>query len=252
MIVERSMHTEWLSNSYLVGDREGGTGVLIDSGGPPEPLVAAAERLGLTITHLLITHADHDHIANNQAYLERYRVPVVAHRTEAERMGGADIEVDHGSVISTGELEIATLFTPGHSPGHLAFLVNGTDCFTGDVLFRRTVGGTLHDSYAKLWPSVMDVLMPLPHATRVHPGHTDPTTIGEEWEQNGFVRIWRGLDAEGEQHCLALDRPAMLVLRAPDYDGGTKAWVRWDDTGHDDIVPGSRVQGPAGVVTKGH
>ncbi len=109
------------------------------------------------------------------------------------------------------------------------------------MLFKGTVGGTLHDSYSKLHSSVMDVLLALPDDTVVHPGHMDPTTIGAERESNPFIRIWRGIDAPGEGHCTALDRPATLVLFGPDYDGGHKAWVRWDDSGEDDLVPGSRV-----------
>jgi hydroxyacylglutathione hydrolase len=241
MIVERSMHDTWLSNAYLVGDEAGGTAVVIDSGAPTAPLVEAAERHELEVTHLLVTHADHDHIAGNDVFTGLYGIPVVADPVEAKRMGGADILLEHGQRLSTGGLEIDALATPGHSPGHLSFVVNGEDCFAGDVLFRGTVGGTLHDSYARLRRSIMEVLMALPRSTRVHPGHTDPTTIGDEWEQNPFVRIWRGVDAEGTDSCTALDRPATLVLFAPDYDGGNKGWVRWEDTQADDIVPGSRV-----------
>jgi hypothetical protein len=87
----------------------------------------------------------------------------------------------------------------------------------------------------------MDVLMGLDPATEVHPGHTDPTTIGDEWERNRFVRVWRGLDPEGSEPCTALGEPATLVLLGDDYDGGHKAWVRWPD-GKDDIVPGSKVE----------
>jgi len=67
------------------------------------------------------------------------------------------------------------------------------------------------------------------------------STVGEEWESNRFIRVWRGLDPEGSEPCTALGEPATLVLLAEDYDGGTKAWVRWSD-GSDDIVPGSRVE----------
>ena len=74
----------------------------------------------------------------------------------------------------------------------------------------------------------------------MQPGHTDPTTIGDEWEDNAFVRLWRGLDEEGDEPCKVWDQDATLVLWAPDYDGGHKAWVRWPD-GSDDIVPGSQV-----------
>ncbi len=99
----------------------------------------------------------------------------------------------------------------------------------------------MRDSYTALKASVMDVLMALPAETRVHPGHTTPTTIGREWEANPFIRIWRGLDPEGDEPCTCFNRDARLVLFAPDYDGGHKGWVRWD-AGGEDIAPGSQVK----------
>ena len=80
-----------------------------------------------------------------------------------------------------------------------------------------------------------------PSGTVIHPGHADPTTVAREWEENGFIRIWRGLDPQGTDACLALGEPATLILLGEDYDGGKKAWVRWAD-GKDDIVPGSQVK----------
>ena len=87
----------------------------------------------------------------------------------------------------------------------------------------------------------MDVLLALPPETVIRPGHTEPSTVAEEWETNRFVRVWRGLDPEGTEQCTAMGDPATLVLLGDDYDGGHKAWVRWPD-GRDDIVPGSQVQ----------
>ena len=131
-----------------------------------------------------------------------------------------------------------------HTAGMLSFRVNDTDVLTGDTLFKGSVGGVRapgSTSFADLRHSIMDVLMKLPHETKVRPGHTDPTTIGDEWESNAFVRLWRGLDDEGDEQCTVEGQDATLVLWAPDYDGGNKAWVRWAD-GSDDIVPGSRVE----------
>jgi glyoxylase-like metal-dependent hydrolase (beta-lactamase superfamily II) len=87
----------------------------------------------------------------------------------------------------------------------------------------------------------MDVLMKLPPDTLVYPGHTGETTIGREWEQNPFVRVWRGADPEGEEPVRVGGREATLVVWSPDYDGKGKAWVRFDD-GTDAIVAGSRVE----------
>ena len=126
----------------------------------------------------------------------------------------------------------------------LNFLVDETDVFTGDTLFKGSVGGVKapgSTSFADIKRSIMDVLLALPDDTRVHPGHTDPTTIGDEREQNAFIRVWRGEDPESDERCTVWEQPATLVLFAPDYDGGHKAWVRWDESGEDDIVPGSQV-----------
>jgi hydroxyacylglutathione hydrolase len=237
------MQPDWLSNAYLVADSEGGTAVVIDSGGPAEPLLEAAERYGLDVRLLLLTHHHHDHVAENHVWKERHGVEILAHPLEAERLMDVDRTIEPGETIEIGGLRIEPLHTPGHTAGMLNFVVNGEHVFTGDTLFKRSVGGVRapgSTGFEDLRRSIMDVLMQLPHETRVHPGHTDPTTIGDEWERNGFVRLWRGLDEEGDDRCRVGGEEARLVLWAPDYDGGHKAWVRWAD-GRDDIVPGSVV-----------
>ena len=123
----------------------------------------------------------------------------------------------------------------------LNFVVTASEVFTGDTLFKGSVGGVRapgSTSFADLQDSIMDVLMELPPETVVRPGHTDPTTIGDEWEQQR-VRAPLARPRRGGRASAARvgDEEATLVLWAPDYDGGHKAWVRWDD-GRDDIVPG--------------
>jgi glyoxylase-like metal-dependent hydrolase (beta-lactamase superfamily II) len=125
----------------------------------------------------------------------------------------------------------------------VAFVADG-DVFTGDTLFKGSVGGVRapeHTTYADLKASIMDTLMGLDHGLQVRPGHTEPTTLADEYERNPFVRLWRGLDEEGDEPCTVFGEPATLVLLGPDYDGGHKAWIRWAD-GRDDIVPGSVVE----------
>jgi hydroxyacylglutathione hydrolase len=244
MIIERSMQAEWLSNAYLVGDEENGKAVVIDSGGPSGPLLDAVERHGLDVELLLLTHHHGDHVAENAVWKERHGVEILAHPIEAALLDDVDRTIEPGETVEVGGLRIGSLHTPGHTAGMLNFVVNGTDVFTGDTLFKGSVGGVRapgSTSFEDLKHSIMDVLMGLPPETRLHPGHTDPTTVGDEWESNAFVRVWRGLDEEGTETCRVEGQEGTLVLWAPDYDGGNKAWVRWPD-GSDDIVPGSRVQ----------
>jgi hydroxyacylglutathione hydrolase len=177
---------------------------------------------------------------------QRYGCEVIAHPIEAELVGDAlvDRTIEPGTVIESGGLTFEALHTPGHTAGMISFRTPDA-VFTGDTLFKGSVGGVRapgHTTFEDLKASIMDVLMKLPHETAVHPGHTDPTTIGDEWENNPFIRVWRGLDPEGDDRCDVRGESARLVLWGPDYDGGHKAWVRWDESGRDDIVPGSVVE----------
>jgi glyoxylase-like metal-dependent hydrolase (beta-lactamase superfamily II) len=245
VIVERSMHDQRLSNTYVVAEEPGGHAVMIDAGGPVTPLLEFLQRGQLALTHILLTHHHHDHISELDAVLEAHPgTPVLIHELEREHVPRATGSLAPGQAIESGALHIEPLHTPGHTAGMISLLIDGTDVFTGDTLFKGSVGGVRapgHTTYADLKSSIMETLLTLPPSTRIHPGHTDPTTVADELEHNRFVRIWRGVDAEGSEPCTALGEPATLILLGDDYDGGHKAWVRWPD-GSDDIVPGSRVQ----------
>ena len=244
MIVERSMSDGWLSNTYIVGDELGGSAVMVDAGGPVAPLLEFLKRGQLTLTHVLLTHHHHDHVAELDEVKSAFpEVPVLIHPLERDQVPGATDVMQPGEKIEIGALRIETIHTPGHTAGMLSLLFDGTDVFTGDTLFKGSVGGVRapgHTTYADLRTSIMDKLLALPASTRIHPGHTDPTTVADELEHNRFVRIWRGVDPEGTEQCTAMGEPATLILFGDDYDGGHKAWVRWPD-GSDDIVPGSQV-----------
>ena len=251
MILQRVEQSDWLSNAYLIVDEPGGKGVLVDSNSVTDPLAERAEREGTEITRLLLTHHHYDHVVGARKLAERFEVPIVASELTDELI---DDKVDEtfadGDVIEAGELRIEVLHTPGHCGDHHALLVDGSDCLTADVLFKGTVGGTKAPGatgFADLKDSIMEKLMKLPPETRIHPGHREPSTIGEQWEHNPFVRIWRGLDEQGSEPVsigpadAEHREQATLILWAPDYDGGNKAWVRLTD-GSDAIVGGSQVK----------
>ncbi len=244
MIVERAMAPDWLSNTYLVAAQPGGDALLVDAGGPMEELFAKADEHGLAVTHVLLTHHHHDHVAELDAAKRRWPgAEVLIHAGERDLVAGATGELEPDAELELAGLTVRTLHTPGHTNGMLSLLIGGTDVFTGDTLFKNSVGGVRapgSTGYADLKHSIMDVLLKLPPETTIRPGHTDPSTVADELESNRFVRVWRGLDPEGEEPCTALGEPATLVLLGDDYDGGHKAWVRWPD-GSDDIVPGSKV-----------
>jgi glyoxylase-like metal-dependent hydrolase (beta-lactamase superfamily II) len=219
-LIEKSMHPDWLSNSFAIADREGGTALFVDSGADVGPLVAAVERWGATPAAILRTHSHTDHVTHEHELRARYDIDVVAEPGEWE----------------WGGLRVRGTATPGHSDDMVAFVVDDV-VFTGDTLFKDAVGG---GNLEQVRASVMDVFMALPDAMRVLPGHTDETTIGRERAENPFVKVWSGAAPEGDEQVTVGGREATLVVWSPDYDGKGKAWVRFAD-GEDAIVGGSRV-----------
>jgi len=155
----------------------------------------------------------------------------------------AQPQLADGEEVESGGLRIRALYTPGHCEDHVAFLVDQSHCFTADVLFRGTVGGTSapDGDLAKLKHSILDVLLGLDGETQVFPGHREETTIGDERSSNPFIRAW--LDGEGlvSEPCRVNGEEATLLLWAPDYDGGNKALVTLG-SGVETIVGGSRVE----------
>jgi len=216
------MHPDWLSNAYAIAEGEGGAALFVDSGADVTPLVAAVERWAAKPVAILRTHAHHDHVAHEEELTARFGIPVVA-GPGAWEWGG---------------LRVRGIATPGHSDDMVAFVLGEEAVLTGDTLFKDAVGG---GDFAAIRRAVMEVLLALPDATRVLPGHTDETTIGREREHNPFVRVWTGAEPEGTERVRVGGRDATLVVWSPDYDGKGKAWVRFDD-GTDAIVGGSRVE----------
>ena len=162
-------------------------------------------------------------------------------------------------MLRFGTLEVRPLHTPGHTAGMLSFLVSEPSgavarrpsvsaapggftggkavVFTGDTLFAGSVGGVRapgHTTYTDLKDSIMGTLMELPSETD-HPSgpcRRDDAS-SEEWEHNPFIRVWRGLDAEGAEPCTALGEPATLVLivrRLRRRHEGLGALGQWDRT----------------------
>jgi hydroxyacylglutathione hydrolase len=219
MLIERSMHPSYLSNAYVVADEEGGAAVFVDSGAPLAPLLEAVERWGVQPACVLRTHAHRDHVENEEAL----GLAVVF---ESTRVGG---------------LEVEAIPTPGHSDDMVCFVVSDGSgeelVFSGDTLFKDSVGG---GDFGQVKHAVMNVYMAMPHGRRLLPGHTDESTIGREWDENPFVRVWRSAEPEGTERVGVRGQPATLIVWSPDYDGKGKAWVRFGD-GTDAIVGGSAV-----------
>ena len=239
------MSDGWLSNTYLVAGEAGGDAFFVDAGGPVEPLIAKADEHDLNVTHVLLTHHHGDHVAELDQLKQRWPdAEVLIHPEERGDVPGATGDLLPDQELEIGGLTVKALHTPGHTAGMLSLLVGGTDVFTGDTLFKGSVGGVRAPGSTRLRrPQALDHGGPARAAAR------DDDPAGPHRPDHGRRRARDATGSSGSGAARTARtaasaprwaRQATLVLLGDDYDGGHKAWVRWPD-GRDDIVPGSQV-----------
>jgi glyoxylase-like metal-dependent hydrolase (beta-lactamase superfamily II) len=173
---------------YLLADGEKKLGALIDPSPSPDEPVRAAESKGIEIAYIFATHGHADHTSGlgRAAKMTGAQVLFFGDR---ERSTGE--EVAHGTAFPLGDHRITVLHTPGHTDDSISLLA-GDALFAGDTLFVGKVGGTEMGGDARAqYASLHEVLLALPDAVRVFPGHdygTAPeSTIGEERRSNPFL-----------------------------------------------------------------
>jgi glyoxylase-like metal-dependent hydrolase (beta-lactamase superfamily II) len=211
MIIESQAVGPFFKNGFIVGCEETREAVLIDPGDEVPGLLAFAERHGLAIRHILLTHAHVDHVTGVAAAKRALGVPVYLHRAdlfiynravESGAMFGLQVEpqppidlfYSSGDVIAFGANQVLAHHTPGHSPGGVCLQIGpkgqaGNDLFSGDTLFARAIGRTdlPGGDYVTLIASIRNVLFALGDDTVVYPGHGTSTTIGQERRTNPFL-----------------------------------------------------------------
>jgi glyoxylase-like metal-dependent hydrolase (beta-lactamase superfamily II) len=173
---------------YLVADRETKKGMLIDPSPSPEGPVRTAEREGVEILYVFATHGHIDHTSGLARAGKMTGAQVLAY---GDREGNTGQRVEHGSVFPAGGIEVTVLHTPGHTNDSISLLA-GDALFAGDTLFVGKVGGTETGGDARAQHgSLHRILLVLPDATRVFPGHdyglAAESTIGKERRSNPFL-----------------------------------------------------------------
>jgi len=211
MLIETQAVGPFFKNGFVVGCDETHEAVLIDPGDEVESLLSFAERGGLAVRHILLTHAHVDHVTGVAAAKRALGAPIYLHRddlflydlaVESGAMFGLRVEqpppVDFfytsGQVIPFGNYEARPHHTPGHCPGGVCLQVGrkgeqGRDLFVGDTLFAGSIGRTdlPGADYATLLDSIRTVLFAFGDDAKVYPGHGNPTTIGHERRTNPFL-----------------------------------------------------------------
>ncbi len=194
------------TNCYVVGCEKTRLAAVIDPGDEAERILEVIQGSGLTVTHVLLTHAHFDHIAAVDEVMQATGAPLALHPDDLSLLnaGGGSIyfglqpppipdptiRLAAGQEIPIGELTLHVLHTPGHTPGHVTFHEpNERVVFDGDVLFAQGIGRTdlPGGSYETLMRSITQQLMTLPDDTVVYSGHGPATTIGRERASNPWL-----------------------------------------------------------------
>jgi hydroxyacylglutathione hydrolase len=196
-------------NCYLVRREGSDRALLIDPGDEAAKLQSAMEQLGTGPEAILLTHTHFDHIGAVAPLARATGAPVYCPRdelavlAEPDKFFGAmfgpvegweaEHALDGGQRLQLAGFDVDVIATPGHSPGHVTFAIDGA-LFSGDVLFQGSIGrtdlpGADHET---LMASIADLLERFDDDTQVHPGHMGLTTLGRERATNPFLQALAG------------------------------------------------------------
>lgn len=204
------MNVEWVTvgpfqeNSYLLSDKATGRGVLVDPGDEAPRISRMVRAAGVEIEAIWLTHAHLDHIGAVAAMKREWNVPVRLHPDDLvlyrraaqqaafyglpfEQPADPDGEFKDGEVLTLGESVFTVHHTPGHAPGHVAFVGEGV-MLGGDLLFAGSIGRVdLPLSNPEAMERSLALVAGFEPDIAVYPGHGPPTSIGTELATNPFL-----------------------------------------------------------------
>lgn len=206
--IHRFVLGPWMTNCYVVADNIGRCWI-VDAGFDPEAMISFVQNAELAPQGIALTHAHVDHIAGLESCRAAWPgLPILIH--EAERQSLVDPRenlsaalatpvvapaatsiLEPGGVIEMGGCPFTIHHTPGHSPGGVTLHAPDAGiAIVGDTLFAGSIGRTdfPHSDPEALMRSIQEVLIPMPDATRVLPGHGAETTIESERKNNPFLQ----------------------------------------------------------------
>ena len=193
------------TNCYLAIDENTNKAAIIDPGAQASYLIKEIENLGIEIDVILLTHCHFDHNGAVAELKEKYNVDVYLNKAEEEFMESDNTGIfgklpkiykylEEGQEIKVGDLTFKVTFTPGHSKGGTCFIV-ADSVFTGDTLFKGRVGKWIFPTgdLNLLKKSIINLIENQNENIRIHPGHYESSTIGEEKRNNSFYNEWKSI-----------------------------------------------------------
>ncbi len=201
--------TEYQQNCCIVYDDETKAAVVVDPGGEVEKIAATAEKLGVRVDAVWLTHGHLDHAGGAESAKKQFGVEIIGPH-QADKMLLDNIEMtaagygltgmfnanpdrwlNEGDSLSIGEHEFEVRHCPGHAPGHVVFINHANKLvLMGDVLFRGSIGRTdlPGGNHQTLLDSIAHKIMTLDDDYQFVCGHSEPSTIGVERNTNPFLQ----------------------------------------------------------------
>jgi len=199
-----------MTNSYLVSEADTYQAVVIDPAWNGDFILQEAANRGLEITQIWLTHGHFDHFGGVAQIVNgsSQTIEVALHEADLplwEAHGGASlfgfpafdpgpkpsIILEDGMQLNLGDFTFKVCHTPGHSLGHVIFLLDQEKLvFSGDLIFMQSVGRTdlPGGSWEILLQSIQENILTLPDEYRLLPGHGPETSVGQERKSNPFLR----------------------------------------------------------------
>ena len=189
-----------MTNTYLV--HEDGKGFIVDCPYPSKALDKFIEDNKIKIEFIILTHTHFDHVTGLKYYKDKFKVDVYASEDAKElaenpnfnlghHISKLEVPIDHylkdGEVFS--KYKIKAIKTPGHTKDSMSFVL-GNDIFTGDTLFRLSVGRTDFPggSFEEIKSSILNKLGKFDRSAKIYPGHNEDSTLGFELDNNPFLQ----------------------------------------------------------------
>ena len=200
--------TPFDQNCSLIWCTETKRAAAVDPGGDIELILAEAERQGVTLEKILLTHGHLDHVGGTAALAKQLKLPIEGPNQadkywidglpqQAQMFGFPQVDVftpdrwlQQGDTVTVGNVTLQVRQTPGHTPGHVIFFdPQSSTAWVGDVLFEGSIGRTDFPGgdYQTLINSIREQLFTIGDEVQFIPGHGPMSNFGDERRTNPFV-----------------------------------------------------------------
>ena len=219
MIFEQLFDTKSSTYTYIISSGKGREALIID------PVIESTDKyikilknLDLKLVKVIDTHIHADHISGlNELSKKTKCSKIMGEKSGSEVL---DIRVKENEKIKIENIELISMYTPGHTDCSYSFLMNDR-VFTGDTLLINSTGrtdfqnGNSHDAYYSLF----NKLLKLPEKTLVYPAHDyngkKYSTIESEKNNNPRLQVKSAEEYAEIMDNLNLENPAMINIAVP-------------------------------------